>query len=60
MKTENEIENEDKNENEDHNNDDERMSQNKTNEIIKEKNDISDEIIDKSKSFEEQRKSLKK
>ena len=54
MKTENEIEKED------HNNDYERMSQNKKNEIIKEKNDISDEIIDKSKSFEEQRKSLKK
>ena len=30
------------------------------NEIIKEKNDLLDEIIDKSKSFEEQIKSLKK
>ena len=42
------------NENED---DDETMSQN---EIIKEKNDILDNLIDKSKSFEEQIKSLKK
>ena len=33
------------------------MSQNK---IIKEKNDYLDKIIDKSKSFEEQIKSLKK
>ena len=46
---------EDENENED---DDE--GQNEKNEIIKEKNDILDEIIDKSKSFEEQIKSLKK
>ena len=36
------------------------MSQNEKNKIIKGKNDISDEIIDKSKSFEEQIKSLKK
>ena len=36
------------------------MSQNKKNEIIKGKNDILDEIIDKSKSFEEQIKLLKK
>ena len=36
------------------------MSQNKKKEIIKEKNDLLDEIIDKSKSFEEQIKSLKK
>ena len=42
------------NENED---DDETMSQN---EIIKEKNDILDNLIGKSKSFEEQIKSLKK
>ena len=36
------------------------MDQNKKKkEIIKEKNDILDEIIDKSKSFEEQIKSLK-
>ena len=36
------------------------MSQNKKNEIIKGKSDILDEIIDKSKSFEEEIKSLKK
>ena len=40
--------------------DDEILSQNKRNEIIKDLNDILDEIIDKSKSFEEQIKSLKK
>ena len=47
----------DENENKDDDNDDETMSQNK---IIKGKNDLLDEIIDKSKSFEEQIKSLKK
>ena len=36
------------------------MNQNKKNEIIKGKNDDFDEIINKSKSFEEQIKSLKK
>ena len=36
------------------------MSQNKEKKIIKEKNDYLDEIIDKSKLFEEQIKSLKK
>ena len=36
------------------------MSQNKKNKIIKRLNDNLDEIIDKSKSFEEQIKSLKK
>ena len=36
------------------------MSQNKKNEIIKGKSDILDQIIDKSKSFEEQIKLLKK
>ena len=36
------------------------MSQNEKNEIIKNLNDNLDEIIDKSKSFEEQIKSLKK
>ena len=36
------------------------MSQNEKNEMIKGKNDILDEIVDKSKSFEEQIKSLKK
>ena len=35
------------------------MSQNEKNEIMKGKNDILDKIIDKSKSFEEQIKSLK-
>ena len=55
MSSKDDIENE--NENED---DDETMSQNEKNEIIKGKNDILDEIIDKSKSFEEQIKSLKK
>ena len=40
--------------------DDETINQNEKNKIIKEKNDILDEIIDKSKSFEEQIKSLKK
>ena len=49
--------NENENENED---DDETMSQNEKHEIIKGKNDVLDEIIDKSKSFEEQIKSLKK
>ena len=36
------------------------MSQNEKNEIIKDLNDNLDEIIDKSKSFEEQIESLKK
>ena len=36
------------------------MSQNKKNKIIKRLNDNLDEIIDKSKSFEEQIKLLKK
>ena len=58
-KEENEDEDEDydyKNEDED----DETMDQNKKNEIIKRKNDNLDEIIDKSKSFEEQIKFFKK
>ena len=55
----NENENEDgENENEDDEN--ETMSQNEKYEIIKGKNDILDKIIDKSKLFEEQIKSLKK
>ena len=41
-------------EDEDDNNDDKTMSQNKKNETIKPKNNTLDEIIDKSKSFEEQ------
>ena len=66
---ENENENENKNdktlmpseENDNENeNDDETMSQNKRNEIIKDLNDPLDEIIGKSKSFEEKTKSLKK
>ena len=52
-----ENENENRNENE---NDDETMDQNKKSKIIKGTNDLLDEIIDKSKSFEEQIKSLKK
>ena len=50
----------DNNENENENEDDETMSQNKKSKIIKEKNDLLDEIIDKSKSFEDQIKSIKK
>ena len=50
-------ENDNKNENED---DDETMSQNGKDFIIKELYDILDEIIDKSKSFEDQIKSIKK
>ena len=38
----------------------ETIDQNKKNKVIKGKNDLLDEIIDKSKSFEEQIKSLKK
>ena len=60
----NENVNENKNEDDENENknedDDETMSQNKKNIIIKNKNDVLDEIIDKSKSFEEQIKSLKK
>ena len=41
-------------EDEDDNNDDKTISQNKKNETIKPKNNTLDEIIDKSKSFEEQ------
>ena len=50
----------DDNESENENEDDETMSQNKKSKIIKEKNDLLDEIIDKSKSFEDQIKSIKK
>ena len=61
---ENENENENENEKENEDKDDyyDYKNQNKTidqNKIIKGKNDILDEIIDKSKSFEEQIKSLK-
>ena len=54
-----ENEDEDENENEDENDDDETMDQNKKYKKIKDLNDILDEIIYKSKSFEEQIKSLK-
>ena len=40
--------------------DEETMNQNKKNKIIKKLNDHLDEIIDKSKSFEDQIKSIKK
>ena len=54
LKEENKNENENENENEDE--DDETMSQNE----VKELNDHLDEIIDKSKSFEDQIKSIRK
>ena len=57
MTSKNDDDNENENKNED--DDDETMSQNQKNEIIKE-NDFFDEIIDKSKSFEEEIKLLKK
>ena len=57
---ENGNENEDKNEDEHDDDDDETMSQNEKNEIMKGKNDILDKIIDKSRLFQEQIKSLKK
>ena len=44
----------------DEDDDDETMSENKKKTIIKGKNDFLDKIIDKSKSFEEQIKLLKK
>ena len=55
-------ENEDKDENkdDDYEDEDETMSQNEKNGIIKEINDNLDEIIYKSKSFEEQIKLFKK
>ena len=56
LKDDYDYENEDENDDDD-DDDDETMSQN---EIIKGKNDILDKIIDKSKLFEEQIKSLKK
>ena len=58
---ENENENEDENKNENENEDnDETVDQNKKNVILKGKNDNLDQIIDKSKSFEKQIKSLRK
>ena len=56
LKEENEIENENENEKEDEDEDDKTMRQNE----IKELNDKLDEIIDKSKSFEDQIKSIEK
>ena len=57
-KEENEdYENKDENDDYEYEDDDETIDQNK---IIKEKNDDLDKIIDKSKSFEDQIKSLKK
>ena len=62
---ENKYENEDEddyheNENEYENEDDETMIQSEKYEIVKDLNDNLDEIIDKSKSFEDQIKSIKK
>ena len=57
-KNEDEYENED--EKEDNDDDDETMSQSEKNKIIKDLNDNFDEIIDKSKLFEEQVELLKK
>ena len=48
------------NEDNDENEDDDTMNQNKKNIIIKGVNDVLDKIIDKSKSFEDQIKSIKK
>ena len=52
--------NEDYDDDDDDDDDNETMSQNEKNKIIKRKNDILDEILEKSTSFEEQIKSLKK
>ena len=66
-KNKNKHENKNENENDktlmssnDENEDDETMDQNKKNIIIKGVNDILDKIIDKSKSFEDQIKSIRK
>ena len=48
------------NEDDDENEDDDTMNQNKKNIIIKGVNDVLDKIIDKSKSFEDQIKSIRK
>ena len=48
------------NEDNDENEDDDTMNQNKKNIIIKGVNDVLDKIIDKSKSFEDQIKSIRK
>ena len=66
-KNKNKHENKNENENDktlmssnDENEDDETMDQNKKNIIIKGVNDVLDKIIDKSKSFEDQIKSIRK
>ena len=59
-KNENEDDDKDDDDYDDDDDDDETMRQNKKNEIIKGKNGFLNETIDKSKSFEEQIKSLKK
>ena len=66
MSSKDDIEHENENDktlmssNEDDEDDDDDIDQNKKNKKIKDKNDILDEIIEKSKSFQEQIKSLKK
>ena len=60
LKEENENENENENESENENEDEKTMTQYEKNEIIKDLNDKLDEIIGKSKLFEEQIESLKK
>ena len=56
----NKDDDENENDNENENDDDETMSQNEKNIRIKNINDYLDEIIDKSKSFEDQIKLTKK
>ena len=56
----NKDDDENENDNENENDDDETMSQNEKNIRIKNINDYLDEIIDKSKSFEDQIKLIKK
>ena len=56
----NKDDDENENDNENENDDDETMSQNEKNIRIKNINETLDEIIDKSKSFEDQIKLIKK
>ena len=60
MSSNKDVDNENDNENENEDDDDETMSQNEKNIRIKNINDNLDEIIDKSKSFEDQIKSIRK
>ena len=60
MSSNKDDDNENDNENENEDDDDETMSQNEKNIRIKNINDYLDEIIDKSKSFEDQIKSIRK